>query len=79
MKKPKKYKIIAIIIMIAWGAMIFTDYTKCKRVEKPIFAVPVFSTDCDEYQGLGYTIIIRYDGAIGESGETLKGYFFWGF
>lgn len=74
----KKISIVILAIAIIWGGVTLTDYTLCKQAKKPIFAVPVVVTDCNMYHGLGYTIILRYDGAIGMSGEEMQGYFFFG-
>lgn len=48
------------ILFVFWSAMCFTDYTRCKHLETPVFA-RAYMTNPDghgEYMGLGYRVIV---------------------
>ena len=77
-RKHRKVTILVFVILLCWGIMAYVDYSLCKKVEPPIFAIEMPVNDQSQYIGLGYTIVLRYNGPIGMSGEQLKGYFYWG-
>ena len=71
-------RLITMFLIVCWGSMAAIDYERCQQVKSPIFAKPVEVTDCNMYQGIGYTITIGYGGPVGYPGEELKGLFTWG-
>lgn len=77
-KKIRLLFLIPVILLILWGTMATTDYILSRKAEPPIFAVASHVTDADRYLGIGYRIIIHYEGPIGFPGEELQGDFYWG-
>ena len=60
----KKRKIVAIllILIVIWTAVVFTDFYRVTRFEKPVFCILTDSYDdggSGKYCGLGYAISIE--------------------
>lgn len=72
--KKKIIKIICFVLfalLILWSIMYFTDYTRCKSLKNPIFAVPSMTDSYGDgvvWDGLGYSIMMfkSSDGSTGE-------------
>lgn len=69
----KKAAALTLLLAACWGAMVGVDYHRCTRMEEPIFADIDHNVICQAcYRGLGYTIVLDYDGCVWQSD------FFWG-
>ena len=60
--KKRKIAAMLLILIVIWTAVIFTDFYRVTRFEKPVFCILTDSYDdggSGKYWGLGYSIAIE--------------------
>lgn len=62
-KHPIRTLIIVVVLaIVCWGAMFAIDYSRCSKLEKPIFVMPsddVDFSDSGTYNGIFYSVIVE--------------------
>lgn len=59
-----------------WISMLCIDFSFSEHGRPPLFAKSIPATDCDMYKGFGYTIVLGYESAVGQPGESVQGRFY---
>lgn len=61
-KSARIVLLLAVTLVVLWGAMFVTDYVRCGSLREPIFVLAGITYDdggSGTYHGLGYTVTVR--------------------